>query len=90
MDPLDIHGSIHGSMDVDVPLGSMDVDVTNIHGYPSSDFTVPFKTLIPVKAPPWSSFTVKFVSAVEPQIDGYSPLDADAVSSGTPGEETGY
>jgi hypothetical protein len=39
MDPLDIHGSIHGSMDVDVPLGSMDVDVTNIHGYPSSDFT---------------------------------------------------
>jgi hypothetical protein len=26
-------------MDVDVPLGSMDVDVTNIHGYPSSDFT---------------------------------------------------
>jgi hypothetical protein len=30
MDPLDIHGSIHGSMDV---------DVTNIHGYPSSDFT---------------------------------------------------
>jgi hypothetical protein len=40
MDPLDIHGSIHGSMDVDAPLGSMDVDVTNIHGYPSSDFTV--------------------------------------------------
>jgi hypothetical protein len=39
MDPLDIHGSIHGSMDVDVPLGSMDVDVTNIHGYPSSAFT---------------------------------------------------
>jgi hypothetical protein len=39
MDSLDIHGSIHGSMDVDVPLGSMDVDVTNIHGYPSSDFT---------------------------------------------------
>jgi hypothetical protein len=39
MDPLDIHGSIHGSMNVDVPLGSMDVDVTNIHGYPSSDFT---------------------------------------------------
>jgi hypothetical protein len=26
-------------MDVDVPLGFMDVDVTNIHGYPSSDFT---------------------------------------------------
>jgi hypothetical protein len=24
---------------VDVPLGSMDVDVTNIHGYPSSAFT---------------------------------------------------
>jgi hypothetical protein len=39
MDPLDIHGSIHGFMDVDVPLGSMDVDVTNIHGYPSSAFT---------------------------------------------------
>ena len=39
MDPLDIHGSIHGSMDVDVPLGSMDVDATNIHGYPSSAFT---------------------------------------------------
>jgi hypothetical protein len=37
--PLDIHGSIHGFMDVDVPLGSMDVDVTNIHGYPSSAFT---------------------------------------------------
>jgi hypothetical protein len=30
---------IHGFMDVDVPLGSMDVDVTNIHGYPSSAFT---------------------------------------------------
>jgi hypothetical protein len=27
-------------MDVDVPLGSMDVDVTNIHGYPSNAFTV--------------------------------------------------
>jgi hypothetical protein len=39
MDPLDIHRSIHGFMDVDVPLGSMDVDVTNIHGYPSSAFT---------------------------------------------------
>jgi hypothetical protein len=39
MDPLDIPGSIHGSMDVDVPLGSMDVDVTNIHGYPSSAIT---------------------------------------------------
>jgi hypothetical protein len=26
-------------MDVDVPLGSMDVDVTNIHGYPSNAFT---------------------------------------------------
>jgi hypothetical protein len=39
MDPLDIHGSIHGFIDVDVPLGSMDVDVTNIHGYPSSAFT---------------------------------------------------
>jgi hypothetical protein len=39
MDPLDIHGSIYGFMDVDVPLGSMDVDVTNIHGYPSSAFT---------------------------------------------------
>jgi hypothetical protein len=24
---------------VDVPLGSMDVDVTNIHGYSSSAFT---------------------------------------------------
>jgi hypothetical protein len=24
---------------VDVPLGSMDVDVTNIHGYPSSAIT---------------------------------------------------
>jgi hypothetical protein len=24
---------------VDVPLGSMDVDVTNIHGYPSNAFT---------------------------------------------------
>jgi hypothetical protein len=42
MDPLDIHGSIHGFMDVDVPLGSMDVDVTNIHGYPSSAFTAKF------------------------------------------------
>lgn len=42
MDPLDIHGSIHGSMDVNVPLGSMDVDVTNIHGYPSSAFTGKF------------------------------------------------
>jgi hypothetical protein len=28
-------------MDVDVPLGSMDVDVTNIHGYSSSAFTAP-------------------------------------------------
>jgi hypothetical protein len=46
MDPLDIHGSIHGSMDVDVPLGSMDVDVTNIHGYPSSAITVYLDILI--------------------------------------------
>jgi hypothetical protein len=46
MDPLDIYGSIHESMDVDVPLGSMDVDVTNIHGYPSSDFTVYLDILI--------------------------------------------
>jgi len=30
------------SMDVDVPLGSMDVDVTNIHGYPSNAFTDPY------------------------------------------------
>jgi hypothetical protein len=39
MDPLDIYGSIYRSMDVDVPLGSMDVDVTNIYRYLSSAFT---------------------------------------------------
>jgi hypothetical protein len=39
MDVLDIHGLSTGSMDVDVPLGSMDVDVTNIHGYPYSAIT---------------------------------------------------
>jgi hypothetical protein len=45
MDPLDIHGYIHRYMDVDVPLGSMDVDVTNIHGYPSSAFTASTETI---------------------------------------------
>jgi hypothetical protein len=36
---MNLRQDIHGSMDVDVPLGSMDVDATNIHGYPSSAFT---------------------------------------------------
>jgi predicted SPOUT superfamily RNA methylase MTH1 len=48
------------------------------------------KTRIPVEVPPGSRVTVKFASADEPQMDGYTPLDAEAVSPDTPREETGY
>ncbi|KAG9515506.1 DUF171-domain-containing protein, partial [Aureobasidium melanogenum] len=54
------------------------------------DCGLPVKTRIPVAVPPGSRVTVKFESADEPQMDGHTPLDAEAVSPDTPREEIGY
>ncbi|KAG9716392.1 DUF171-domain-containing protein, partial [Aureobasidium melanogenum] len=48
------------------------------------DCGLPVKTRIPVAVPPGSRVTVKFESADEPQMDGHTPLDAEAVSPDTP------
>lgn len=54
------------------------------------DCGLPVNARIPVDVPAGSRITVKFPSANEPQMDGYTPLDAEAVSPDTPREETGY
>ena len=60
-----------------------------------SDFTLvecglPVRARIPVSIPPDTRVTVKFDSAEEPPMDGYTPLPAQAVSPDTPREEAGY
>jgi predicted SPOUT superfamily RNA methylase MTH1 len=54
------------------------------------DCGLPVKIRIPAQVPPGSRVTVDFGSADEPQMDGYTPLDAKAVAPDTPREETGY
>lgn len=54
------------------------------------DCGLPVKARISGSVPPNNRVTIKFESAEEPRMDGFSPLSADAVSPDAPREEAGY
>ena len=54
------------------------------------DCGLPVKVRIPAEIDPDTRVTVKFSSTEEPYMDGYTPLDAEAVSPDAPREEAGY
>lgn len=54
------------------------------------DCGLPVRARVNASIPPNSRVTVKFASDTEPWMDGYSPLEAEAVSPDTPREEAGY
>lgn len=51
---------------------------------------LPVRARIPVAIPPDTRVTVKFESAEEPKMDGYSAIDAGAVAPDAPRQEAGY
>ncbi|KAL1301499.1 hypothetical protein AAFC00_005743 [Neodothiora populina] len=58
--------------------------------YTLVDCGLPVRARIPVSVPTDSRITVRFASDLEPRMDGYTPLDAAAVTPDTPREEAGY
>ena len=54
------------------------------------DCGLPVRARVSASVPAGSRVTVKFASEIEPRMDGYTALQADAVSPDTPREEAGY
>ena len=54
------------------------------------DCGLPVRARVDADVPAGSRVTVKFATEVEPRMDGYTPLQAEAVSPDTPREEAGY
>lgn len=54
------------------------------------DCGLPVRAYVPTSVPAGSRITVKFATENEPRMDGYTPLEAQAVSPDTPRQEAGY